>query len=894
MLEILDKPYTKSPRGLSSAEAAERLKKYGENSLAKEKRAKPLKIFIGQFRDIMILILLAATVVSFFLGEIYDAVTIVIIVLLNAVLGFIQEYKTEKTLIALKNMTAPAAKCYRDGVLVTVPAAELVPGDIIRLEAGDKVPADGAIISEKGLLAEESILTGESAAVSKNAGDPDDTDNSIGRANIVYSGTVITKGTAEVKVFATGINAQMGKISGMLTEIEEELTPLQKRLAELGKAVAIICLAVCAAVTVAGILRGEPVFDMLMTGITIAIAAIPEGLPATVTIALALAVGRMLKKNALVHKLHSVETLGCASVICTDKTGTVTENKMTVTTAYCGGNEYAFSGNGYKIAGEITSATDGARINPASTSALREMLICGTVCTGSAITAEKKTETRDRGRLTVSGEWQATGDPTELALLVAAAKGGITADKLGSSYRKIDEIPFDSETRCMTVICASGGVRTAYSKGALDVILGRCAFVMTDEGIVPLTYRKRQEIIAEHDKLTQDALRVLALSKKDIAKNGTENTDENYESGMIFLGLAGMLDPPRAEAKRAVKLCRSAHIRTVMITGDHKNTAAAVAKQAGIMRGGDLVITGAELAAMSDTDLDRKLPDVSVFARVSPADKLRIVRAFKRRGDIVTMTGDGVNDAPAVKEASIGVAMGITGTDVTKQAADVVLLDDNFATLVSAVEQGRGIYSNIRKFVRYLLSCNIGEVLTMFLGIIMGMPMVLLPTQILLVNLVTDGLPAIALGVEPPEEENMRKPPRKADESFFSEGLMWKIVFRGILIGLCTLGSFTVINKLFGSVSAARTAALFTLVLSQLCHVFECKSEKKNIFTVPYMNNKKLIGAVLISLAIVFGAAYFPPLQVIFCTVPLTCEQLLIAAGFAIFAPILQCFVKTE
>lgn len=891
MLEILDKPYTKCPRGLSSAEAAERLKKYGENSLAKGKKAKPLKIFLGQFRDIMILILLAATAVSFFLGEIYDAVTIVIIVLLNAILGFAQEYKTEKTLIALKNMTAPSAKCYRDGVLITIPAAELVPGDIIRLEAGDRVPADGAIISEKGLLAEESILTGESAPVSKNAGDPNDTDNSIGRPNIVYSGTVITKGTAEAKIFATGVNAQVGKISGMLTEIEDELTPLQKRLAELGKAVAIICLAVCAAVTIAGILRGEPVFDMLMTGITIAIAAIPEGLPATVTIALALAVGRMLKKNALVHKLHSVETLGCASVICTDKTGTVTENKMTVTAAYCGGREYAFSGSGYKIAGEIKDP-DGARVNPAAAPALREAFICGTICTGSAITAEKKTESRDRGRLTAGGEWQVTGDPTELAILIAAAKCGITAEKLSSSHRKVDEIPFDSETRCMTVICASGGVRTAYSKGAIDVILSRCAFVMTDEGVVPLTLRKRQEIISEHDKLTGQALRVLALAKKDMGMS--ESSAENYENGMIFLGLAGMLDPPRAEAKRAVKLCRSAHIRTVMITGDHKNTAAAVAKQAGIMHGGDLVITGSELAAMSDDELDKKLPDTSVFARVSPADKLRIVRAFKRRGDIVTMTGDGVNDAPAVKEASIGVAMGITGTDVTKQAADVVLLDDNFATLVSSVEQGRGIYANIRKFVRYLLSCNIGEVLTMFLGIIMGMPMILLPTQILLVNLVTDGLPAVALGVEPPEEENMKKPPRKADESFFSEGLMWKIIFRGILIGLCTLGSFTVISKLFESVSAARTAALFTLVMSQLCHVFECKSEKKNIFTVPYMNNKKLIGAVLISLLVIFASMYFPPLQVIFSTVPLTGEQLLIAAGFAVFAPILQCFVKTD
>ena len=884
MLEILERPYTPSPKGLSSAEASERLKKYGENSLAKERKAKPLKIFLGQFRDVMIMILLAATVISFFLGEIYDAVTIIIIVLLNAILGFVQEYRTEKTLIALKNMTAPSAKCWRDGSLVTVPAAKLVPGDIIRLEAGDKVPADGAILSEKGLFAEESVLTGESAPVSKNSGSPSDEDNSIGRANIVYSGTVITKGLAEVKIIATGVNAQMGKISGMLTDIEEEMTPLQKRLAELGKAVAIICLVVCAIVSAAGILRGEPVFDMLMTGITIAIAAIPEGLPATVTIALALAVGRMLKKNALVHKLHSVETLGCASVICTDKTGTVTENKMTVTAAYCGGKEFAFSGNGYRIAGEIT--LDGSRINPASELSLKEMLVCGTLCTGSSITADRKIASRDRGKLTSSGEWNAVGDPTELALLVAAAKGGITAEALSSSHRKTDEIPFDSETRCMTVICSEAGGKTAYSKGALDVILRKCAFYMTDSGEVPLTMRKRQEISAVHDRLTENALRVLALCKKNLGENS------DAESGMTFLGLMGMLDPPRPEAKQAVKLCRSAHIRTVMITGDHKNTAAAIARQAGIMREGDLVFTGAELENMSDERLDSVIDKTAVFARVSPADKLRIVRAFKRRGEIVTMTGDGVNDAPAIKEASIGVAMGITGTDVTKQAADLVLLDDNFATLVGAVEQGRGIYANIRKFVRYLLSCNIGEVLTMFLGIVMGMPMVLLPTQILLVNLVTDGLPAVALGVEPPDRENMKKPPRKSDESFFSEGLMGKIVFRGILIGLCTLGCFTLINGMYASVAAARTAALFTLVASQLCHVFECKSETKNIFTVPYMNNKKLIGAVLISLAIIFAAIYFPPLQVIFGTIPLTGEQLLIASGLAVSAPILQCFLK--
>lgn len=886
MLEILDRPYAdKTPqKGLSRAAAEERLAKYGGNVLAEEKKARPLKIFLGQFRDVMIMILLAATVVSFFLGEIYDAVTIIIIVLLNAILGFIQEYKTEKTLIALKNMTAPTAKCYRDGVLATVPAAELVPGDVVRLEAGDRVPADGVLLEAKGLLAEESILTGESAAVSKEVGSTDDEDNSIGKSNIVYSGTVITKGTAEARIIATGVNAQMGKISGMLTDIDEELTPLQKRLAELGKAVAIICLVVCAAVAGAGILRGEPVFDMLMTGITIAIAAIPEGLPATVTIALALAVSRMLKKNALVHKLHSVETLGCTSVICTDKTGTVTENKMTVTKAYCGKKEYDVSGSGYKIAGEITCG--GGRVNPASDAALRETLTCGVLCTGAAISSKKDVSVRERGRLTAGGEWNVTGDPTEAALLIAAAKGGITAEKLLHGRKKLDEIPFDSESRCMTVLYREAGGRTAYAKGSVDVILDRCSFMLLDGDTVPLTAARKRDILAANDRMTEQALRVLALCKKEL------NGSSDMESGMTFLGLEGMLDPPRAEAKQAVKLCRSAHIRTVMITGDHKNTAAAVARQAGIMREGDLVFTGAELDRMSDSELDNVIGRAAVFARVSPADKLRIVRAFKKRGEIVTMTGDGVNDAPAVKEASIGVAMGITGTDVTKQAADVVLLDDNFATLVSAVEQGRGIYANIRKFVRYLLSCNIGEVLTMFLGIIMGMPMILLPTQILLVNLVTDGLPAVALGVEPPEKENMKKPPRKADESFFSDGLMRKIIFRGVLIGLCTVGSFAAMSALTGSDAAARTAALFTLVMSQLFHVFECKSEKKNIFTVPYMNNKKLILAVMTSVAVIFAAMYLPWLQVIFGTVPLTGQQLLIGLGFAVFAPLLQCFVR--
>lgn len=889
MMDILDKPVaaTQYEWGISSPQAEEKIKQYGKNTLAKEKKARPLKIFFGQFRDIMVIILLIATVISFFLGEVYDAVTIIVIVLVNAILGFVQEYKTEKTLLALKNMTAPTAKVYRDGKLTELPAADLVPDDVIVLEAGDKVPADAVLLHAKGVLAEESILTGESAAVPKEVGDVNDSDNSIGKSNILYSGTVITKGTADAKVIATGLSTQMGKISDMLTDIDEELTPLQKRLAELGKAVAIICLAVCAIVAGAGILRGEPAFDMLMTGISIAIAAIPEGLPATVTIALALAVGRMLKQKALVHKLHSVETLGCTSVICTDKTGTITENKMTVSKVCCDGKQYDISGNGYRIAGEIT--LNGSAVNPAAEKPLSELMTCGVLCNNAAISSSRPVETRQRGRLDTSGEWETVGDPTEIALLAAAAKAGITAEKLKGSYHKADEIPFDSETRCMTVITRSGSALTAFSKGAADVILNRCGFILTSEGIKPLTPSIKRRIEAEHEKMTEDALRVLAFADK-VLTSGCKQQD--IETGMVFLGLMGMTDPPRAEAINAVKLCRSAHIRTVMITGDHKNTAAAIAKKAGIYKKGDTVLTGTELEAMSDSELESIIDKVTVYARVNPADKLRIVRAFKKHGEIVTMTGDGVNDAPAIKEASIGVAMGVTGTDVTKQAADVVLLDDNFATLVSAVEQGRGIYANIRKFVRYLLSCNIGEVLTMFLGIIMGMPITLLPTQLLLVNLVTDGLPAIALGVEPAERENMKQPPRRSDESFFSDGLMTKIIFRGILIGLCTLGCFALFTYMFGDLTIARTGALFTLIMSQLAHVFECKSEKKNIFTVPYFSNPKLILAVLVSAAVIFAAMYVPFLQIIFTTAPLTLKQLLIAFGFAMFAPLLQCVLK--
>ena len=872
--------------GLTEKEASARLKEEGENVLESGRKTNPASIFFRQFKDVMVMILLGATIISVLLGEISDAVTIILIVLLNAILGFIQEYRTEHTLEALKSMTSPTAKCYRDGNLKEIDASKLVVDDIVEIEAGDRIPADCVVLKSFGFFADEAMLTGESEAVAKIAGITNDMDNSLNKDNIVYCGTSATKGVCRAKVIATGKRTQMGRISEMLTDIDKEMTPLQKRLAELGKVVAIICLVVCVAVFLAGVLRGEDVFEMLMTGITIAIAAIPEGLPATVTIALALAVNRMLKQKALVNKLHSVETLGCASVICSDKTGTITENKMTVTELSTADESYYFSGMGYRINGGLTKGTENLSVNPQNEKSLIETLKCGVICSTATISTFKQPKNRNRGNLIGKGEWQVTGDPTEIALLIAGAKAGITKESLETSFRKLDEYPFDSETRFMAVHCVTGSEKRIYFKGAEEVILPRCTQYMDKKGnINTLTPKIRRKLSEKVIEMSNKALRVLAL-----AYCVSESLDPKH-SNLIFLGLSGMIDPPREEAKVAIRKCANASIKTVMITGDHINTAVAVAKKAGLLKGGK-AMTGADLDRMSDEELDREIHKYTVFARVEPVHKLRIVRSFKRHGEIVTMTGDGVNDAPAIKEADVGVAMGVTGTDVTKQSADVILLDDNLATLVNAVEQGRCVYSNIRKFVRYLLSCNIGEVLTMFLGILMGMPIVLLPVQILLVNLVTDGLPAIALGLEPPEKDIMTKPPRKSTEGFFSNGLMGKIIFRGVFIGLSTLASFAVIMRMGGSLEAGRTASLITLVMSQLIHVFECKSETKSIFKINIFNNVKLILAVLVSTALLVMAVAFPPLQTVFETVTLTSHQLLIALGFSVAIPIVSAIFQ--
>ena len=837
---------TADDMGLTSNEAAQRLADDGENVLGTKRKKGPMKIFLGQFHDVMVMILLGAAVVSVLLGQYSDAVPIVAVVVINAFLGFIQEFRCEKTLEKLEAMTAPTALVYRDGVRKKLPASKVVTGDVFAIEAGDKVPADGYIISCKGLCCDESILTGETTAAVKTGRISQVDFNSLNKDYMVYMGTVVTRGSAIIRTTATGKATQMGRVSVMLESIGEELTPLQKKLAELGRTLAIICIGVCILVFIGGLLRGEPVFNMTMTAITIAIAAIPEGLPAAVTIALSLAVRKMLKRNALVRKLHSVETLGCASVICTDKTGTVTQNKMKVTAMVDG---------------------EGKRYDEAERSEdtkLNELLICAAVCNNAVLEHHERTEPH----------YTAQGDPTECALITAAAELGIFAADTG--LERIDEIPFDSESRTMTVICKINDEKTvSYKKGSPDAVISECIKRLTSKGVEEFTAAHKLLIQRTCDTMAAEGLRVLAFSKIT-------------GGGCIFLGLMGMQDPPRPEAAEAVRKCARAGIRTVMITGDHKLTAVAVARRVGIMRQESLVLTGSELDRITDEKLADVIENCAVFARVTPAHKLRIIKAFKSKGHICAMTGDGVNDAPAVKEADIGVSMGVQGTEVTKQAADVILLDDNFATLVGAVEDGRTIYANIRKFVRYMISSNIGEVVTMFGGIMMGLPMVMLPAQILLVNLVTDSLPAVALGLEPSEKSVMEKMPRKESDSFFSGGLLGRMLLRGLLIGICTLGTFTLLLKAGETLRCARTGALITLVMSQLIHVFECKSEEKTLFTVPLFNNGFLIFAVTVSSAVLFTGIYIPVLSQMFQTAVPDLLTLIVSLASAFLVPVMS------
>ena len=831
---IQEKEFT---RGLSTREAEKRVKTYGLNELKHNKKKSPVLIFLAQFNDFLVWVLIGATIISGFIGDKADAITILIIVIVNAILGFVQEFRTEKSLEALQELAAPTCKVIRDGNIKVVSSKELTIGDLVVLEAGDRIPADGTFIDAANMVVDESLLTGESVGISK--------DTTKGK-NSGFMGTIVLKGRGLIIIDAIGMKTEMGKIANLLDNIEEDKSPLRERLDSLGKILVVMCIVVCLIVTILGIIRGNDITEMFLLGVSLAVAAIPEGLAAIVTVALALGVGRMLKRNALVRKLPAVETLGCTSVICSDKTGTLTQNKMTV-------KEILVNGRIYEL--------DKEKIYDCEK--LKEAFI---YCNDANYNYEIK-----------DIEKAVMGDPTETALVKAFYKDSKELQKFVEKSKRVYEISFDSTRKMMTVIMNENGKETCYMKGAPERVLEKCNSVLENGKVKPLTYQKKKQIYSYIEAMSNRALRCIAAAYKE--ENLVKN--ESVECDLIFLGVAGSMDPPRIEVKDAVLKCKMAGIKPIMITGDHKNTALAIAKSINICNSDDQAVTGDELEKMSDSEFVKKVNKIRVFARVSPNHKLRIVRAFKKDNNIVAMTGDGVNDAPAIKEADIGVAMGISGTDVTKEAAAMVLMDDNFATIVSAVEEGRVIYDKIRKFIRYLLSCNLGEVLTMFLASLFYLPNPLTPIQILFVNLATDGLPAIALGVDPPDKDIMRQSPREKNEGIFARGLWEKIIVRGSLIGVCTLLSF-MSGRYYGmDLATCRTITMCTLVMSQLLHVFECRSERHSIFEINIFSNIYLLGAVLVSMTMICCILYIPFLSGIFNTVALNLGQWLLVIFFS-------------
>lgn len=841
-------------RGLTTKEAKERIEKFGLNEITEKKKVSAIKILLQQFNDFIIWVLIGATIISGLMGDVADAITIFVIVVINGILGFVQEFKTEKSLDALKSLAAPTCKVLRDGNIKVINANELTIGDVVILEAGDRVPADGEIFECTNLMADESLLTGESVGVNKTTNSKE--------ASLIYMGTKVLKGKGRFRVNAIGMSTKMGSIADMLQDIEEEKSPLKERLDGLGKILLVLCLAICALVTILGIIRGNDLTEMFLLGVSLAVAAIPEGLAAIVTVSLALGVSRMLKRNALVKKLPAVETLGCTSVICSDKTGTLTQNKMTVKEIFVEGKHSRLDIDPF----------------PSSQNLMKSFVYCNDC-------------NYDFSKNKI--EEALNGDPTETALIKAYFKDVNHLKNTIEKVNRVFDIPFDSSRKMMSVIVKEGAGEVCYVKGAPERLINKCKYIKEEGRVKLLTFQKKQQILNIVENMSNRALRCIGGAYK--VENLTRN--ESLENDLIFLGIAGIIDPPRPEVKDSVIKCRLAGITPVMITGDHKNTAFAIGKDLNIAKSQEQVITGEELDKLDDKELKKRVNKLRIFARVTPNHKLRIVKAFKQNGNIVAMTGDGVNDAPAIKEADIGVAMGISGTDVTKEASSMILMDDNFETIVSAVEEGRIIYDNIRKFIRYLLSCNLGEVLTMFLATIFYLPTPMLPIQILFVNLATDGLPAIALGVDPADKDIMNQQPRSKREGIFARGLTEKILVRGCLIGICTLLSF-IVGGLYGmDLNTCRTMALSTLVMSQLLHVFECRSERHSIFELKLFTNMYLVGAVAISVIMLLCIIYIPFFSAIFHTTALGVNHWLIVLFFStiiFFINSLYLFIKVK
>lgn len=852
--------HTSVDSGLTSKEAGKRIHEYGENVLESKKSKSIIYKFFAQFKDFMIAILIIAAIVSFVISlleghaDFVDPIIIFTIIILNAVLGVLQETKAEKSLEALKNMSAPTATVFRDGSQSVIASKDLVPGDIIHLETGHFIPADARLITSINLKVDESALTGESHAIEKNAEKVYTEETPLAdRRNIVFATSIVTYGRGSAIVTGTGMHTEVGHIAKLIMVDDTPDTPLQKRLANTGKVLGIAALLICLAIFLLGTIQGRPPFDMFMTSVSLAVAAIPEGLPAIVTIMLSLGVSRMAKKNAVIRKLPAVETLGSATVICSDKTGTLTQNKMTVT------DVYSVSGR------EILDSKESHHI-----------LTLGSLCNDSTLKVTKNGIT-------------ATGEPTENAIILAACKVGINKAKLDLNNKRLSEIPFDSSRKLMTTVNKmESNEILCITKGAPDVLLAKCTHYYDKGKISPLTSSKRAVINKYNSDMAKRALRVLAVAFKETSTvpKGTAL----MENALVFTGLVGMIDPPREEAKEAVSVCKRAGIRPVMITGDHITTACAIAKELRIMEGQDKAITGAELSAISDESLSNCIDDYSVFARVTPEHKVRIVKAFQKKGNVVAMTGDGVNDAPALKTADIGCAMGLSGTDVAKNAADMILTDDNFATIVSAVQEGRGIYQNIKKAIHFLLSSNIGEILTIFAAILLGLPSPLLAVQLLWVNLVTDSLPAISLGVEPAGKDIMNNMPISPKTGMFANGLVFKIVFEGLLIGSLALTAFILgyrynLGGSSDSLTLGRTLAFAVLSLSQLFHSFNMRSDK-SIFKIGIFSNVKHVLSFIVCSILLSAVIMLEPLANIFKVIPLNAKQW-IAVIILSFVPIL-------
>lgn len=847
---------TDPEHGLTSAQAEEVLTRVGENRLKAKRKQTLAGRFFSQFKDAMILILLAAAAISFYVAlqgndptEFFEPALILLIVVLNAIMGTVQESKAEKSLEALQNMSAPHARVRRDGQESIVDAAKLVPGDIVLIEAGDYIPADGRLISASNLKVEESALTGESVPVEKDAQVQVAADSPLGdRLNMVYSGCSVTYGHGEMVITATGMDTEMGHIASILNNEKQTQTPLQKKLAQLGRMLGVLAIAICGVIFAIGLASGMELMEIFMVSISLAVSAIPEGLPAIVTIVLSIGVTRLAKRNAIIRKLPAVETLGGASVICSDKTGTLTQNRMTLIRGYC-------------VQGDRSE-----NISQSNAPEIQTLLKLGTLCCDGTVSVQ-------------NGKEVDIGDPTETCIVSAALKNGFTKDALNKAYPRVAEVPFDSDRKLMSVVCQISGKLVVIAKGGFDTLASRCTSGVSDKvaGVV--------------EEMSRQALRVLAVACKVIDKLPEEVTSESLEHDLTLVGLVGMIDPPREEAKLAVATCRQAGIKPVMITGDHVLTASAIAQQLGIMETGDRAITGSDLSKISEEELDKQVEGIAVYARVSPEDKIRIVKAWQRKDAIVAMTGDGVNDAPALKAADIGCAMGITGTDVAKGASDMTLMDDNFATIVSAVQEGRGIYDNIKKAVAFLLGTNIGEVLVTFIAMLLWNQAPFLSMQLLWINLVTDSLPAIALGMEAIDPNVMDRRPKPKKEGIFAKGLGVQVVLQGIMFAVLSLIGFRVGGQVTGTIEGGRTMAFLVLAFTQIFHAYNMRSHK-SLFKTGFFTNKYLNLASLVSVALMCLVLFIPPVATVFGLIRLPLNLYVLGFGLAIVPVILLEIVK--